>query len=241
MTEPGREPRLLDLCCCQGGAARGYAQAGFRIVGVDADPQPRYPYEFIQADAIEVLRDRAFVNTFDAVHASWPCQAYSPLNALPTTKASHEHPDLVGPGRELMSTYDMPWVIENVMAAPLDRRRSITLCGGMFGLRTYRHRRFEPSPGLTLVATPHPKHLIRTATKQRRQRWAEGWHVSITGDVGTYLGPEAMGIDWMTGQGLSEAIPPAYTEYIGGQLMKALTSVAPPEPVQGDLFKGVAA
>ncbi|MGK5737257.1 DNA cytosine methyltransferase [Micromonospora sp. URMC 103] len=214
--------RILDLCCCQGGAARGYAQAGFEVVGVDVDPQPRYPYEFIQADALEVLRDRTFVGTFDAIHASWPCQAYSPLNALPTTKAASEHPDLVGPGRELMAGYDMPWVIENVMAAPLDRNRSIVLCGGMFGLRTYRHRRFEPSPGLTLVAPAHPKHVIRTATKRRRELWAQGWHVSITGDVGTYVGPEAMGIDWMTGNGLSEAIPPAYTRLIGEQIIAAL-------------------
>ncbi len=227
--------RILDLCCGQGGAARGYAQAGFEVVGWDIHPQPRYPYEFNQGDALAVLRDRAYVQTFHAIHMSWPCQAYSPLNALPTTKAAIEHPDLVGPGRELALTYDMPWVIENVMAAPLDRRRSIVLCGGMFGLRTYRHRRFEPSPGLTLLAPAHPKHVIRTATKQRRQRWAEGWHVSITGDVGTYVGPEAMGIDWMTGNGLSEAIPPAYTSLIGMQLINALTSGIT-VPSQGDLF-----
>jgi DNA (cytosine-5)-methyltransferase 1 len=250
MTRTDRR-RILDLCGGEGGAAKGYADAGFEVVGVDIKPQPRYPYEFIQADALEVLRDRTFVDTFDAIHGSWPCQAYSPLNALPTTKAAAEHPDLVGPGRALMATYDMPWVIENVMAAPLDRLRSIVLCGEMFGLRTIRHRRFEPSPGLTLVAPRHPTageivdgvrcdkqgHRRRTATKQRRQRWAEGWHVSITGDVGTYVGPEAMGIDWMTGDGLSEAIPPAYTSFIGMQLANVLTTgaVAPP-PTQGDLF-----
>ena len=79
----------------------------------------------------------------------------------------------------------------------------------------------EPGPGVTLTAPEHPKHVIRTATKQRRKRWDEGWHVSITGDVGVYVGPEAMGINWMTGNELCEAIPPAYTEVIGQQLMAA--------------------
>lgn len=116
-----------------------------------------------------------------------------------------------------------PWVIENVMTAPLDKDSSIVLCGGMFGLRTYRHRRFESNHSLT--APEHPKHVAKTATKQRRERWALGWHVSITGDVGTYVGPEAMGIDWMTGNELSEAIPPAYTEWIGRQLADALVTV----------------
>jgi len=87
----------------------------------------------------------------------------------------------------------------------------------MFGLRTYRHRRFESYMHLT--APEHPKHTVLTATKQRKQRWAEGWNVSITGDVGTYVGPEAMGIDWMNGNELCEAIPPAYTQHIGEQLM----------------------
>jgi DNA (cytosine-5)-methyltransferase 1 len=93
----------------------------------------------------------------------------------------------------------------------------------MFGLRTYRHRRFESR--LPLTPPPHPQHVTLTATKRRRELWAQGWHVSITGDVGTYVGPEAMGIDWMSGQELSEAIPPAYAEWIGGQLRAALPAV----------------
>lgn len=214
-------PKLLDLCCCQGGAARGYQHAGFHVVGVDIDPQPRYVGdEFIQADALEVLRDRTFVSTFDALHMSWPCQGFK-RGTLWSDK-----PDLVTPGRELALTYNMPWVIENVMDAPLNRERSIELCGGMFGLRTYRHRRFEPSPGLTLVAPTHPKHMIRTAHKRRREMWDRGYHASITGDVGTYVGPEAMGIDWMTGNGLSEAIPPSYTWHVGSQMIAAIKAVA---------------
>lgn len=218
---PRARPRLLDLCSKQGGASEGYRRAGFDVTAVDIEPQPRHRGGvFIQADALEVLRDRAFVESFDAVHASWPCQGFK-KGTLWSDK-----PDLVTPGRELMSTYDMPWVIENVMEAPLDKERSIVLCGQMFGLRTYRHRRFEPSPGLTLVAPAHPKHVIRTAHSRRRERWDQGYHASVTGDIGTYVGPEAMGIDWMTGNGLSEAIPPAYAEYVGTALLAHLSAAA---------------
>lgn len=208
-------PRLLDLFCCAGGAAMGYYQAGFDVVGVDIKPQPRYPFEFIQADAMAL--DVEFLRQFDAVHASPPCQFYTPLRAL---HPNIERADFVAAVRALLTVSGRPWVIENVMAAPLDQSRSITLCGGMFGLRTYRHRRFESN--IPLVAPAHPKHVALTATKQRKARWAEGWHVSITGDVGTYVGPEAMGIDWMSGNELCEAIPPAYTRFIGEQLMRHL-------------------
>ena len=158
----------------------------------------------------------SMLDVFDAIHASPPCQHWTPLHAMHPDK---EYPMLIDATRELATKTGLPFVIENVMSAPLDKKRSITLCGGMFGLRTYRHRRFEYGNGFTLVAPEHPKHVIRTATKQRRQKWAEGWHVSITGDVGTYLGPEAMGIDWMNGHELCEAIPPSYTEYIGRHLI----------------------
>lgn len=208
----GRPPRLLDLFCCAGGAATGYSRAGFDVVGVDVAPQPRYPFEFVQADALHYLAEHW--REFDAVHASPPCQSYTPLGALHPHKT---YPDLVAATRSLLDLTGLPYIIENVMSAPLDKDRSITLCGGMFGLRTYRHRRFESR--LALTAPAHPKHVALTATKQRRVRWAEGWHVSITGDVGTYVGPEAMGIDWMSGNELSEAIPPAYTEHLGAQLI----------------------
>lgn len=212
-------PRLLDLFCCAGGAAMGYHRAGFEVVGVDINPQPRYPLEFHQGDALHYLAEHW--QSFDAVHASPPCQSYTPLGALHPHKT---YPDLVGATRSLLELVNLPYVIENVMAAPLDKARSVTLCGGMFDLRTYRHRRFE-SP-LTLSAPAHPPHVVRTATKQRRAKWDLGWHVSITGDVGTYVGPEAMGIDWMNGNELCEAIPHAYTEFIGKQLLEHLRQVA---------------
>lgn len=213
----GRRPRLLDLFCCAGGAGMGYHRAGFDVTGVDLNPQPRYPFAFIQADALSL--DMRFLRSFDAIHASPPCQHYSPLGALSPEKA---YPDLVAATRDVLEATGLPWIIENVMAAPLNKARSVTLCGGMFDLRTYRHRRFESN--VRLSAPDHPPHVIRTATKQRRARWADGWHVSVTGDVGTYVGPEALGIDWMSGDELCQAIPPAYTEHLGLQLREHIDS-----------------
>jgi DNA (cytosine-5)-methyltransferase 1 len=206
-------PRLLDLFCCAGGAGMGYRLAGFDVWGVDISPQPRYPFAFIQADALTL--DARFLSKFDLIHASPPCQSYSPLGALSPNKT---YPDLLEPTRAMLERSGKPYIIENVMTAPLNKERSIVLCGEMFGLRTHRHRRFESN--MPLVAPPHPKHVKLTATKQRKARWAEGWHVSITGDVGTYVGPEAMGIDWMSGNELSEAIPPAYTLCLGQQVLE---------------------
>lgn len=228
-------PLLLDLGCGAGGAARGYDRAGFDIVGVDIKPQPRYPYLFVQADGIEFLRRNW--RHFDAVHMSWPCQHWTPLHARHPEKV---YPRLVDVGREMANETGLPWVMENVMTAPLDKARSVVLCGEMFQLRTIRHRRFEPSPGLRLIAPPHPRpgeligeircdslgHRRPTATKRRRERWDQGWHVSITGDVGTYVGPAAMGIDWMTGDELCEAIPPVYAEHVGAQLLEHVLAVS---------------
>lgn len=202
---------LLDLFCGAGGASVGYHRAGFEIVGVDLAGQPRYPFEFHRGDALEFLHEHG--HEFDVIHASPPCQAYTPLGALHPHKT---YPDLITATRAALDIADRPYVIENVMAAPLIKERSIILCGGMFGLRTYRHRRFESR--IPLTAPDHPKHVTRTATTRRRERWERGWHVSITGDVGTYVGPEAMGIDWMTGNELCQAVPPAYTEYLGRRL-----------------------
>ncbi|MGW4739007.1 DNA methylase [Nocardia xishanensis] len=224
-----RRPRLLDLYCCAGGAAMGYHRAGFDVVGVDIIHQPRYPFTFHRADAIEFLT--AHGHEFDAIHASPPCQRYSSLHAL---SPDSEYPDLVAATRAALDAVGRPYVIENVMPAPLDRARSITLCGAMFGLRTYRHRRFESR--LRLSAPVEPEHRVRTATSRRRERWAAGWNISVTGDVGRYVGPEAMGIDWMTGDELCQAIPPAYTQHVGAQLLAHLT-----DPTgQLSLFEAVA-
>lgn len=207
-------PRLLDLFSSAGGMAMGYHLAGFEVVGVDIEPQPRYPFEFHQGDAFDLLDKIG--DDFDVIHASPECRDHTPLTSVAGIR---------GTGWQLaeiercFAELNKPWVIENVPASPL--KADIVLCGGMFGLRTYRHRKFKSN--IPLTAPVHPKHVIPTATKQRRARWNAGWHVSITGDVGTYVGPEAMGINWMTGNELSQAIPPAYAEHIGRQLMRQIT------------------
>ncbi len=212
-------PRMLDLFCCAGGAGMGYHRAGFDVVGVDINPQPRYPFMFVQADALEFL-ERNWRH-FDAIHGSPPCQQWTPLHSLHPDKVYPEYIDVF---RAAAERTGLPFVIENVMSAPLRKDRSIVLCADNMGLRTIRHRRFEYGGGLVLDQPRHYPHRARTATSRRRERWAQGWHVSITGDVGVYVGPEAMGIDWMNGDELCEAIPPSYTELVGRALIDHLNA-----------------
>lgn len=200
------KPRLLDLYSGGGGAAMGYHLAGFDVTGIDIAPQKNYPFAFIQADAIDYCR--RYGHLFDFIHASPPCHDHTPLRALVGTDGTGW---LVAATRAALIAAGVPWVIENVPGAPL--QHYITLCGGMFGLRTYRHRRFETSFGM--FQPHHPPHVVKTSTKKRRACWDAGLHISVTGDVGTYVGRLAMGIDWMTGNELSQAIPPAYTRFIG--------------------------
>jgi DNA (cytosine-5)-methyltransferase 1 len=210
---PTGRPVILDAYSGAGGAAVGYHRAGFDVVGVDIAPQPRYPFAFERGDAIEFIRRHG--REFDAIHASPPCQHYTPLRARQGWK---DYPDLMAATRAALVAAGRPYVIENVPGAPL--LHYVTLCGGMFGLRTYRHRRFETS--FLLMQPAHPKHTTRTCTKKRRAGWDAGLHVSVTGDVGTYVGRLALGIDWMTGDELSQAIPPAYTNWLGARLLRAL-------------------
>jgi len=229
-------PRLLDLFCGAGGAAMGYHRAGFDVVGVDIRPQPNYPYEFIQGDALEVLDSLRFFadekEACDAIHASPPCQAHVKGMAAANRALgrAYDHVDLIGPTRELLIATGLPYVIENVVGAPL--RNWIMLCGSSFGLDVRRHRLFETSFGL--MASPCAHYLQRerkfwTSTMTTRAR--HGKHGATVaqvygagGDRHTW-GP-AMGIDWMTGDELAEAIPPAYTEFIGQQLVAHLARVA---------------
>lgn len=202
------KPKLLDLFCCQGGAGMGYHRAGFNVIGVDLFPQPRYPFPFHQRDAVEFLRIHG--KRFDAVHASPPCQAFTNAQKL----MGNEHPDFITPIREVLHDLGLPFVIENVPGAPLDD--PFELCGAMFGLGTYRHRLFETN--WDVEVPEHPKHEARTTKMGRRPIDGEMMHV-----VGNFSGvakaKEAMGIDWMNRDGLRESIPPAYTEYIGQQLV----------------------
>jgi len=205
------ERLLLDLYCCQGGASMGYARAGWTVVGVDKDPQPRYPFEFIQADAIEYLREHG--HKYAAVHASPPCQPFTNAQKI----QGNTHPELVEPTRELLDELGVPYIIENVPGAPLVD--PVILCGAMFGLETYRHRLFESN--ITLAAPTHPEHHARTAKMGRPA--ADGEYMHIVGNFsGVDRGRNIMGMPWANRDGLREAIPPVYTEYLGAQLLASL-------------------
>lgn len=202
--------RALDLFCGAGGATKGLQRAGFHVTGVDIKPQPRYCGDaFNQADAMTFPLDG-----FDFIWASPPCQRYTILNSVFDSSA---YPDLVDAVRARLDESGKPYVIENVVGAPI--RRDLTLCGALFGLRSYRHRIFESNRRLNGLT--HRPHLVpvNPRGKNRRKHWAEGGYITVTGDVGSYVGPEAMGIDWMTGNELSQAIPPAYSEFIARQFL----------------------
>ena len=187
----------------------GYSRAGFDVVGVDIAPQPRYPFEFIQAEAIEYVK--AHGHEYDAIHASPPCQAYTHAQRI----MGKSHPDLVEPVRDVLLNIGKPYIIENVVGAPLID--PIELCGTMFtGLETYRHRIFETN--WELEAPEHPEHVRKVTKMGRPPQPGEFMHV-----VGNFSGVararKAMGINWMVRDELREAIPPPYTEFIGKQLM----------------------
>ncbi len=217
----GRKPRLLDLFCCAGGAGTGYSMAGFDVVGVDIKPQPNYPYPFVQTDALKL--DPKFISTFDAIHASPPCQSYSDL--AKRNGNADAWPRLIDPIRDVLASSGLPYIIENVEGAPL--RNPIVLCGTMFeGLRVLRHRLFEAN---FAILTPkhgvHPK--VHTFDK-RKSHYGKTDDmrdfVQVTGGGNCTIAAarDAMGIDWMTKNELNEAIPPAYTRFIGKQLLAHL-------------------
>lgn len=218
----GSRPRLLDLFSCAGGAGVGYARAGFEVVGVDIEPQPRYPFEHHVADAIEFCRDHGWM--FDAIHASPPCQAYSDL-ALRNGNAS-DWPRLVEPVRDILQSTGRPYVIENVEGAPLID--PIVLCGTQFpGLRVIRHRLFETNFPIDPLPCNNQHPLVFTYDKRKAHYGKLDQNTSFVqvtggGNCSVANARDAMGIDWMTKKELNEAIPPAYTEYVGKYLMKAV-------------------
>ena len=220
-------PKLLDLFCCAGGAAVGYEHAGFDVVGIDIDPQPNYPFTFLQADALKL--DTAFIARFDAIHASPPCQHYSDL--AKRNGNGDDWPDLVGSTRDMLNATGKPWVIENVEGAPL--RSPVVLCGTMFSsLRVIRHRLFESNFPITQPDhIPHLEHpLVHTLDKRKNHygktcEWSDFVQVTGGGNCSIAAARDAMGIDWMTKREINEAIPPAYAEYVGRQLMKHLQGI----------------
>jgi DNA (cytosine-5)-methyltransferase 1 len=225
----GRAPRLLDLFCCAGGAGVGYSMAGFDVVGVDIKQQPNYPLPFILTDALKL--DPKFISTFDAVHASPPCQSYSDL--AKRNGNADAWPRLIEPIRDVVVRSGLPYVIENVEGAPL--RNPIILCGTMFkGLRVLRHRLFEANfPILTPRHGAHPK--VHTFDKRKSHYGKTNDmrdFVQVTGGGNCTIAAarDAMGIDWMTKNELNEAIPPAYTRFIGRQLLAYLIAMKESEP-----------
>lgn len=217
--------RILDLYCCQGGASVGYWKAGYEVAGVDIDPQPRYPFPFRQADALETMRQLIageavlfginehlgkwmYLRDFDIIHASPPCQLYSVTHRINRS----DFPDLIGPTRELLEQTKKPYIIENVEEARGELRQPVKLCGAMFGIETYRHRLFETS--FALEAPEHPEHVAKT-TKMGRAP-VEGEFMHIVGNFsGVERGRRVMGMPWANRDGLREAIPPVYSEYVG--------------------------
>lgn len=214
------KPRLLDLFCGAGGAAVGYAAAGFEVVGVDIAPQPNYPFEFHQTNALE------FDTTgFDAVHASPPCQVHSTQTA-----DRSKHLDLIPATRELLEASRLPYVIENVEGAVRSLIDPIRLCGSSFGLDVRRHRYFETNWGCIGLPCNHARQTPRFRSLDIKSHRA-GRLASVVGVHGhlNYPGEQpireaAMGVDWMTVEELTQAIPPAYTHHIGRQLLPLLTA-----------------
>lgn len=206
LSPPTRQPNgltVLDLCCGAGGLSWGYWLAGYDVVGVDKYPMPNYPFTFHQADALEYLAaitTSGEIEKYALVHASWPCQAFANVTQWRGSHADHE--DLLTPGRELMTASGRPGVIENVPEAPL--RPDYLLCGSQFGLRVRRHRSFETSwggGGDLLPPCWHHKGLLPFMHKGER----------------AYA--DAMGCTWMSNTEARQAVPPAYSEWIGRQFL----------------------
>ncbi len=200
----------------------GYHRAGFEVTGVDIDPQLHYPFEFIQADALTLSID--FLRKFDAIHASPPCQKFS-LASVRHVKEGKEYPDCLTPIRYRLINADKPWVIENVLGAPMSRM--MVLCGLMFDLKVFRHRAFESN--VLLFSPAHPPHAGKRigegyfSVAGGAGRWKSWGKVIKNVSKGTIKEwRDAMGIDWMTGKEIKEAIPPAYCEFIGSQLISYL-------------------
>lgn len=207
------KPLALDLFCKAGGVTKGLQRAGFYVVGVDIEPQPRYCGDaFVQGDALSIPADR--LRRFDLICASPPCQAYS-IASRSRRNAGHVYPDLVGPVREMLDRARVPYIIENVPKAPL--RADLKICGCQVGLPLRRERWFEASWPLQNMLPPH-RHTgpVVSVVGHGTPTWvrkALGFNPTIK----HYR--EAMGIDWMTRDELSQAIPPAYSEYIARQFL----------------------
>jgi DNA (cytosine-5)-methyltransferase 1 len=205
--------KILDLYCKAGGAGYGYYQAGFDVVGVDIEPQPHFPFEFYQSDAIEYLEKHWM--GFDAIHASPPCQEYSKA-AQQWRTAGKEYPDLVEQTRKALIETRKPYIIENVPGSPLIN--PITLNGSIFGLLVHRPRLFETNFPINQPLIPKVKKPVKMGRPVK-----EGDIIQPVGHFsGVAYARKQMQIDWMNVHELAQAIPPAYTKWIGDILMQHL-------------------
>lgn len=209
---------MLDLFAGAGGAARGYQRAGFYVVGVDLKSQPRYAGdEFHQADAMTFD-----LVGYDAIHASPPCQRFSVASRCRPGLAD-EYPDLIAAVRDRLVAAGVPYAIENVPGSPLEA--PTLLCGQMFGLDLFRHRMFESSVPLPFTLHSHAKVGSKAGGSSYKGGWQPGRIISVAGNCAPIAeARRAMGIDWMQGRELAEAIPPAYTEWVGRRLLEALAA-----------------
>jgi DNA (cytosine-5)-methyltransferase 1 len=205
---------LLDTFCKAGGASKGYKDAGFEVIGVDIEPQPHYPYSFIQADAIEFIADHG--SEFDAIHASPPCQKYTQA-ASQWRKQGREYPDLIEPTREVLKASGKPYIIENLAGAPLIN--PIVLNGAFFGLRIRRTRYFELNFELPFFLIPKEG---RSGYRMGRKPRESDLIMPVGHFSGITRARKEMGIDWMNRAEITQAIPPLYTEWIGRQLIQIL-------------------
>jgi DNA (cytosine-5)-methyltransferase 1 len=206
--------KILDLFCGAGGAGMGYHRAGFTVTGVDIAPQPRYPFEFVQGDALQYVCEHW--QQYDAIHASPPCQSYSVTRTLHT----NEYPDLLPVTRALLRFIGLPYVIENVPGSPM--RDYIKLRGDMFGLQVLRMRYFESN--IMLLAPSMPKKRgVTSFNGKGYSTLDDAEFITVAGHNFRHSDASlAMDIFWMNRHELAESIPPAYTEYIGKQLMRHL-------------------
>lgn len=224
---PSKRFKLLDLFCGAGGCSVGYHRAGFDVVGVDHVFQKNYPFEFHQADALEYVAEHG--HEFDSIHASPPCQRYTRIAQRNVRAVARKHPHMIPATVEALTATGRPWVVENVVEARPWMPNAVTLCGSSFGLDVRRHRLFESN---LLVFGKPCDHAWQTprfrSLDGRRSQLASvvgvHGHVNYRGEA--EIRKAAMGIDWMTMAELSQAIPPAYTKYIGDILMLHLSEAA---------------
>jgi DNA (cytosine-5)-methyltransferase 1 len=228
---------MLDLFCGAGGAAVGYHRAGFEVVGVDIEPQPHYPFWYAQDDALEYLHwliagsgGPYWIEDIDAIHASPPCQLFSAYQRA--NKRQGAHLNLIPETRRLLRETGLPYVIENVVGAPLED--PVTICGTTLGLNVKRHRLFESSfPLMVSPCSGHERDYVicfgggvRGRAHQLGRTPNNSGPILRRSTLPLEVGQEAMGIDWMDRHELSQAIPPAYTELIGHQLLQHIRAEA---------------